>query len=241
MNQNSGYGQAQIGGIPFTTGKVFIVAASGDANFNDIDELFIYDDSGVARRHTTITSALAACVTGRGDIVLLSPNFTSVITAAELLSAETKGVIITQAGKQLPDGTYVEYRTTAALPQTAAAAIFTVTGRVKLLNIVGEVTTVIQTQANNTKLVSNPTVGADVDICAVADITAATVGSQLSITGTLATALQKTVSGAYAYQASPVVVTAGTIDLNCAASNTGSVKWLVQYLPIDPGARIIAA
>ena len=59
-------------------------------------------------------------------------------------------------------------RATAALPQTTQSALFTVTGgRVMILGVVGEVTTIIQNQANNTKLVANPTTGTDVDLCAV--------------------------------------------------------------------------
>ena len=38
-----------------------------------------------------------------------------------------------------------------------------------------------------------------------------------------------------------VIVNEGTIDLDCAASNTGSVKWTVLYYPIDEGAAIVAA
>ena len=68
-------------------------------------------------------------------------------------------------------------RATAALPQTAAAAIFTVTGgRVAIMGILGEVTTAIQNQANNTKLTANPTVGTSVDLCAVLSIANDEVG-----------------------------------------------------------------
>ena len=48
----------------------------------------------------------------------------------------------------------------AALPQTTAAAIFNVTGgKCLITSIVGEVGTIIQNQANNTKLTANPTTG----------------------------------------------------------------------------------
>jgi len=130
-------------------------------------------------------------------------------------------------------------RDTAALPQTTAEALFTITGgRVLLANIVGEVTTVIQAQADNTKLVFNPTeTGASTDICAVLNITAKAVGTLLSITGTVATALQ---SGLWltTTMATPLILSEGTIDLDCAASNTGSVKWDIYYLPLDDGATV---
>jgi hypothetical protein len=50
-----------------------------------------------------------------------------------------------------------------------------------------------------------------------------------------------TTSGAGVYQAAPVFVTAGTIDLNCAATNTGAVKWTIEYEPIDSGATVVVA
>ena len=130
-------------------------------------------------------------------------------------------------------------RATAALPQTTAETLVTITGgRVILANIIGEVTTVIQTQADNTKLVFNPTeAGASTDICAVLNITAKAVGTLFSITGTVATALQ---SGLWltTTMATPLILSEGTIDLDCAASNTGSVQWDVYYHPLDEGATV---
>ncbi|NUS24428.1 MAG: hypothetical protein HOV92_09415 [Streptomyces sp.] len=133
-------------------------------------------------------------------------------------------------------------RATAALPQTTQSALFTVAGgRVIITSIVGEVTTVIQTQANNTKIVSNPTTGTDVDLCAVLDITADQVGCLYGITGLFSDAMVGANAGATVLPRNPVVVAAGTIDLSCAASNTGSVKWSVTYIPLDNGASVTAA
>lgn len=133
-------------------------------------------------------------------------------------------------------------RATAALPQTTQSALFTVTGgRILLTSIVGEVTTVIQTQANNTKIVSNPTTGTDVDLCAVLDISADQVGCLYGITGTFATAMVGANAGATVIPVNAIVVPVGTIDLSCAASNTGSVKWKITYVPLDDGASVAAA
>jgi hypothetical protein len=132
-------------------------------------------------------------------------------------------------------------RAAAALPQTAAGALFTVTGKILVTDIIGEVTTVIQTQANATKLVANPTVGADVDLCATLDITAKAVGSTMNITGTLANAMVNVPGGAGVAQAGRLIVHGGTIDLNCAASNTGAIKWTLHWIPIDQDANVVAA
>lgn len=133
-------------------------------------------------------------------------------------------------------------RATAALPQTTQSALFTVTGgRILLTSIVGQVTTVIQTQANATKLVSNPTTGTDVDLCGTLDITADQVGCLYGITGTLATAMVGANAGATVVQTNALVIPVGTIDLSCAASSTGSVSWVITYVPLDDGASVSAA
>ena len=75
-------------------------------------------------------------------------------------------------------------RPTATLPQTTAHALFTVVGgRVAITQIVGEVTTIIQTQANNTKLTATPDIGTAVDLCTVLSISADEVGCLYGITG----------------------------------------------------------
>lgn len=134
------------------------------------------------------------------------------------------------------------HRAAANLPQTTTTAYFTVSGgKVLVLGIYGEVTTVIEAGTNNIKLISNPTTGADVDLCAQVDIDADAAGTMYNITGTLTDALVATTSGAFKAQASGVVVAAGTIDLYASASKTGQTKWTVIYQPIDDGASVVAA
>lgn len=141
-------------------------------------------------------------------------------------------------------GPLVLERPTAALPQTAAAGLFRITGgKVRILSIIGEVTTLIQTQANNTKLqFVSVAPGSTTDMCAVLDITAKAVGSLFSITGTLATAMKVTTNNMVVPAddlARPgMVLGPGDIKLNCAASNTGAVKWTINYEKVDEGANI---
>lgn len=136
-------------------------------------------------------------------------------------------------------------RATAALPQSAAGALFTVAGgRVVVTSIIGEVTTVVQTQANATKLTFDPTdAGATQDLCGTTDITADAVGTMYSITGTAATVLQDALNFLPSNKvlALPLVLKPGSVLLDCAASNTGSVKWTLAYWPIDTGATVVAA
>jgi hypothetical protein len=132
-------------------------------------------------------------------------------------------------------------RAASNLPQTTQTPYFTVTGRVLITQIVGEVTTQIQGQTTNIKLISNPTVGADVDLCAVLDTNANAVGTLYNITGTLADAMIATTSGAYGAQAGLIMLSDGSIDLDAGASSTGATKWTLHYIPLDAGATVTAA
>jgi hypothetical protein len=129
---------------------------------------------------------------------------------------------------------------------TAIAAIstkdlFTVVGNCLILGLIGEVTTLIQTQANNTKYISTPTVGTAVDLCAVVDITAHEVGGLLTITGVLATAAVKGNAGAGVMMSNGIVVAPGVIGINTAADSTGAYKFSIWYVPLEEGAYIEAA
>lgn len=138
-------------------------------------------------------------------------------------------------------------RATAALPQSAAGSLFTVTGgRILLTGILGEVTTIIQNQVNNTKLQSVPTTGTTVDLCATTDIANLEVGGFLGLApdvdaSPFGNALTKQSAGATLYGSVPIVVPVGAIKLSCSASNTGSVKWAMTYIPLDDGATVAAA
>jgi hypothetical protein len=137
-------------------------------------------------------------------------------------------------------------RQTAALPQTADDALFRITGgKIRVLGIVGEVTTVIQNQANNTKLKINPSgVGADVDLCAVLDIANDAVGTLYTITGDFSDAMQDglwSLETDKTMEAGGVILGPGDIELDCAASNTGAVKWTLNWEPVDEGANVAAA
>ena len=244
LNPNSGYGRAMLSALhtlaPTLGRSFFITGATGTANLQDLQNVF-KPEGGVSRIYGNYTDALAACAAGRGDVIFVDPLYTTAPTLTELASANTKGVMIRVVGNTDATGIATTLRASATLPASTATPYFTVTGKVKILEIIGEVTTVVQAQANAIKLIANPTVGADVDLCATVESNAAAVGSLFTITGTLANAMIKTVSAAVPSQASPVVVTAGTIDLSTAATNTGATKWLVRYMPIDPGAAIFAA
>lgn len=170
------------------------------------------------------------------------------------LWADTAGIVLLRGackayGNSQPDicgARRMVTRPTAALPQTTTAAIFTISGgSILIKQIVGEVTTVIQTQANNTNLVYNPAgTGSDVNLCAALDITADAVGTVYTIVGVTATAMKSTslwtAVPADLIPAGGVLALPGTIDLVCAASNTGSVKWTLVYEVVEGDPDVVA-
>lgn len=237
-NINSGYGS--FFGAKFVSGKTFVVAASTDGNFQVFQDLYKTDPEGQDRLYSTISAALDACTAGRGDKILLSQGFTTAPSLTELATCATKGVLIEQIGGQLGDA-YVTLRPTSGLPQTGSSDLFTVTAPVRILDIYGEVTTTVQTQANSATLAAIPTVGSSVNLCTALNITASATGTLLGITGTLANAMVTNANGVLVSQAAPVTVPAGKINLFCSAANTGGLKWVVRYQPLVPGARVFAA
>lgn len=142
------------------------------------------------------------------------------------------------SGPLHPFGIQVD-RAAAALPQTAQAALFNIlTGRVSLF-VFGEVTTAIQNQLNNARLVHNPSTGTDSNLCANLDIANDELGTLYSVTGTPGDAMLG--AGQSVRLVVPVICKPGTIDLVTSASNTGAVKWTAYYVPIDDRATVTAA
>ncbi len=133
-------------------------------------------------------------------------------------------------------------RANANLPQTASTAYFTIAGgRVLLLGLVGQVGTAIQAQANAIKWIATPSAGTAVDICATVDVNGKEAGTLLGITGLFTAAMLASNAGATVMATNAVVLPVGTVNLNTAASNTGTTKWSAFWLPLDSGASLVAA
>jgi hypothetical protein len=120
--------------------------------------------------------------------------------------------------------------------------LFTVSGgAVRILSIVGHITTAIQASGNNTKLVHTSTGGAAVDLCTVLDVTGSAIRKLLTITGITANAMALSAAEGVVVNAvatAPIIVTPGVLSLNCAATTTGVVDWYIEYEPLAVGATI---
>lgn len=136
-------------------------------------------------------------------------------------------------------------RATAALPASTAGNIFTVSGgRILLVALIGEVTTAIQNQACTLKVSTAPTVGSAVDLCTAASIINAPVGVHFSLPSAAGSALTTdlaTGGGVQDIMTSAWLVPVGSLTITTSATNTGSVKWDMAYIPWDNAAQVVAA
>lgn len=139
-------------------------------------------------------------------------------------------------------------RPTATVPATTTDILFRVFGgRVQVHLVVGEVTTIIQAQADNFKLTSKKldassvAVGTAVDICANVDGNAKEVGSLYVPLGSGAAAVWSNAGCALGTLGRiPFIVPQGEIYLTTSATNTGAMKWDIWYQPLDEGAYVQA-
>lgn len=129
-------------------------------------------------------------------------------------------------------------RPTAVLPATGNQTLFTVTGgRVMITSLVGEFTVAASATATNLKLTAVGPNAQTTDICANAAVTSSAVGTLFCPTA-IGAAGQV---GAAVTQNNEVVVNTGSIRATTDATNTGSMTWTLNYIPLDDGATVTVA
>ena len=138
--------------------------------------------------------------------------------------------------------------TSKVLTTTAngATTLFNYTGNIKINNIYGVISTVMENKTQNMKLSVKPDALVAYDICANKDIDTFAAGTLLSITGTAANAMVATTAvGTIApSQAGGIIATSiasGIITVTAGAANTGAVTWYVDWEPLSSGATVTAA
>jgi hypothetical protein len=99
-NLNAGYGMAVAARLTAfqSSGKTFIVQPTTYPNADMITEIFQPDYDGVTRVFSTISTALAACTAGNGDVIFVAPGHTETITAAGGITISQSGVSIIGIG-----------------------------------------------------------------------------------------------------------------------------------------------
>lgn len=163
-----------------------------------------------------------------------------VIAAANIASDVVEEIAAGTAVANTILGTKVT-KATADTINTAAVPLFTISGgRVLVTAIFGEVTTIIQAQATNSKLQFNPTTGTTTDLCANLDINADEVGTLYSISGNGSDVMRRVESG-HIRNMTALIMSPGQIEQISVADSTGSIQWTLYYVPIDSGASVAAA
>jgi hypothetical protein len=123
------------------------------------------------------------------------------------------------------------------------ASLFTVTGKVGITALFGDVTTAI-TVAGTTKLQANPTTGVTGDICAATDLgtTDTPAGDILTVTGVVADSIVRSVGwGVAGFKQPLLVVNPGAIEIVNATGADGAVTWYAFWVPLTSGATLVAA
>lgn len=123
------------------------------------------------------------------------------------------------------------------------ASLFTITGKVAITSIHGDVTTAI-TVAGTTKLQANPTTGATGDLCTATDLgtTDTPAGDLLTLTGVVGDSIVRSVGfGVAGFKQAPLVLNAGTVEIVNATGADGAVTWYCTWVPLTDGSTLVAA
>lgn len=153
--------------------------------------------------------------------------------------------IISNSSVRLIEAGILVSRATNTLPATATGNIFVVSGgRILVRGLVGEVTTAVQNQACTLAIGTAPTVGtgSTTALGTASSIINAPIGTHVSANpGGAASTDLSTQAGVLIGGSALFVANIGNITITTSATNTGSLKWDLLYVPLDIGAQVVAA
>lgn len=237
-NQQSRYG-AMAKQLQFTTGATYFLVSISEYAAAKFLNTYPQDSEGAPRVFTTWAAVISQIQANTdADHIVVSPLFVTAPTKAQQLQLDAASVVVTQAGSNLPDGSYIAATSGFSEAATTTNNVFAITGRVLVTQLLGEIVTTLGAATQNSKFTMVPTVGSTTDLCATGTTTAQAAGSQILITGVLSAALIATTQSAVAEQATKLILTAGTLQLITSATTTGNAKVRIHYKPLDPGAFI---
>ena len=133
-------------------------------------------------------------------------------------------------------------KASATVPASTTQDLFVIAGGLVYVTLlIGEVTTVIETQACNLSVVHDATAGGDTTLASDLNISADAVGQLYFVEGD-GTALIGASGGALrGLVAGGMVLSEGEIHILTSATNTGATKWDLWYFPLDEGASVVSA
>lgn len=102
-NPFSTYGQlAQLN--PPGCGKLFILVPASSAHIPALQDQFPVDEDGVSRVYTTLATAVAAVVSGRGDVIACLPGTHTISTVVSSSASDFKLLAIGRPGQTVLTG-----------------------------------------------------------------------------------------------------------------------------------------
>jgi hypothetical protein len=140
---------------------------------------------------------------------------------------------------------YLASRAAAVVPTVAQSpqTIYTITGRILLSLLLGEITTVLDATVYTLKVTHDPTVGPAVDLSAALTMTSFTAGDYVTLGATVGAALTSNngAIGSVVAPAPKLVLADGILTLTGSATQTGAMKWSLYYVPLDANSNVVAA
>ena len=141
------------------------------------------------------------------------------------------------------------YKTLVSKANTShltTGTLFTFTGTIEIVSIIGRITTDTEAAANTCILSITPDAQTAVDICATKDLNHLHAGTMLHITGTLNAAMIGVdgvgVAVSQATKITATCVTSGVISVTYGtAAKDGAIMWELSWLPLSQGATVTAA
>lgn len=210
------------------THGIHVAAAS---NYVELDNVVIsgpYATAGFLETAASLEIMIQNCVMDvTGTNISLHANTTVAVRRNNVLGGVNEdilGIAVVRAAGNIAQN-------------PAALNLFTITGRVMVTAIIGEVTTIIQAGANASNLSYNPTAGETQALCATLDIDADAQGTLLGVLGDPSLAMVRM----GCVMTNPVILEAGVIQQDCAAASTGQIQWTLYYKIVEPGSTVVAA
>lgn len=137
---------------------------------------------------------------------------------------------------------YKVLKADANLPQSTTETAFTIAGgRVLITRLTAEIGTVVETQACNLSVIINPTTGTSGTVASTLDITATEAGGIGIVEGDGTAFIMIDAGTTWAAAGNgfqPFEANIGSIDVLTSASNTGTIKWEIWYIPLETGAVV---
>lgn len=134
-------------------------------------------------------------------------------------------------------------RAAAVLPATTTAAIFTITGTVQIMGLIGVCTTVCSATATNLSVVHVPSSPGTVNLTLASALAIANfaVGTYVAIEGDGTALVGVTGVAGFLGMTQFPVLGPGSVSLTTSATNTGQFSWRLFYQPVSDDGLVVAA